>query len=112
MLVGAAAGLGITAALALALFVAGLRPDGTGASAAFIFAQFSGQVAAGYVGGRFGRPLEAYHGSQAALLLFAVTTALTMIAGGAPGPLTILLSGIVALVLGSAGGVLAASIHR
>ncbi len=104
---GAAAGLGITSALALALFLAGMRTETTGGTATFVFAQFLGQFGAGYVGGRFGRPLAAHHGAQAALVLFAVTTVLSVAVGGAPGLLTLLLGGLVALTIGGAGGVLA-----
>ncbi len=106
-MVGAAAGLGLTAALAVVLFASGLRTGTSGGAAMFVFAQFAGQFGAGYVGGRFGRPLEAHHGAQAALLLFAVTTALSVATGGVAGPLTLLLGGMVALVIGGAGGVLA-----
>ncbi len=109
-MVGAAAGLGLTAALAILLFAAGARTASTGGAATFVFAQFAGQFGAGYVGGRFGRPLEAHHGAQAALVLFAITTALSVATGGGAGPLTLLLGGLVALVIGAAGGVLAAMV--
>lgn len=112
VVVGAVAGLGLTAASAIVLFVAGLRTDTTGGAAAFVFAQFLGQLCAGYVGGRFGRPLEPHIGAQAALALFAVATALSVAAGGAPGIATLLLGGAVALVIGAAGGVLAAAGRR
>ncbi len=104
--VGAAAGLGLTAVGALLLFAAGLRPDRSAEGAAFIFVQFLGQLAAGVVGGRLGHPLALYHGSQAALLLFAVSMAVTLAAGGDPGVPTIVFSAVVAVVIGGAGGVL------
>ncbi len=112
MLIGAAAGLGCTAVLAVLLFVAGLRTDATGETAVYIFAQFTGQFFAGVVGGRLGRPHEVYHGSQAALALYATTAILTLAAGGSPGPAVLALSGVVALVIGAAGGVLAGAAAR
>jgi len=107
---GAIAGLGITAVLALVLFVLGARPEADSGGIAFIFVQFLGQVAAGYVAGRFAGPHEAFHGSQAGLGLYLVTAALTLATGGEPTIPTILFSAVVALVLGAAGGVLSG--HR
>ena len=111
VLIGVLAGLGITAVAALGLFLIGARPEISEGGAAFVFVQFLGQVAAGYVAGRFASPAEAFHGSQAGLFLYAVTAALTLATGGDPGVATILFSAIVAMVLGSAGGVLAAYQH-
>ena len=108
IVIGVLAGLGITAAAALALFLAGARPRADAGGIAFIFAQFFGQVAAGYVTGRFASPLEAFNGAQAGLLLYAVTAVLTLSAGGSPGPGVLLFSAAIAMVLGAAGGVLAA----
>ncbi len=107
MVIGAAAGLGLTAIITLGLFVAGLRPSTDAEGAAFIFTQFLGQLVAGGVAGRLAPPRETYHGAQAGLTLFAVTTALTLAAGGSPSVATMFFSAIVALVIGSAGGVLA-----
>ena len=103
---GAAAGLGATAVIALVLFVAGLRPSTDAEGAAFIFTQFLGQLLAGTVAGRLAPPQEIYHGSQAGLMLFGVTTALTLAAGGSPSVATIFFGAVVALVIGAAGGVL------
>ncbi len=106
------AGLGLTAVLASILFAFGLRPDDVGDSLAFIFVQFFGQLSAGYVAGRFSHPAEAFHGSQAGLALYGLTAILTLSTGGEPGLATIVLSAFVALVVGSAGGVLAAQLRR
>lgn len=107
VVVGAMAGLGITFAVALALFVAGTRPSATAGGVLFIFGSFLGQVVAGYVAGRFSAPNEAFHGSQAGLALYAVTAALTLAAGGELGFAVVLFGAIVAMILGSAGGVMA-----
>ncbi len=104
--VGAAAGLGFTAVIAVALFAGGLRPERSAEGAAFIFVQFLGQLAAGAVGGRLAGAAPAYHGSYAALALYAVSMAVTLAAGRDPGAGAILLGAVVALVIGAAGGVL------
>lgn len=109
VLIGAAAGLGIVAALAIVLFTLGIRPgDSNAEDAAFILVQFFGQLSAGFVGGRFGGAAEAYHGSLAALAMFGATALISSAGGSSPGPVLLLTSGVVALVLGSAGGVLGA----
>lgn len=109
VLVGAAAGLGIAAAIAIALFTLGIRPgDSTAEDAVFILVQFFGQLAAGFVGGRFGGTAEAYHGALAALAMFGVIALISSAGGSSLGPVLLLTSGVVALVLGSAGGVLGA----
>ena len=112
VLIGAMAGLGITAAIALGLFLVGIRPSADASGVVYIFGSFFGQLAAGYVGGRFAAPTEAYHGSLAGLLLFALTAVLTLASGGVLGLAALLFGGVVALVLGSAGGVLAGQQRR
>ena len=107
VVIGAAAGLGLTAVIALGLFVAGFRPSTDAEGVPFIFTQFLGQLVAGAVAGRLAPPHEAYHGSQAGLALFAITTALTLAAGGSPSVATMFFSAVVALIIGAAGGVLA-----
>ena len=108
VVIGAVAGLGITAALAIVLFAAGVRPgDSTAAQMGFIIVLFAGETIAGFVGGRFGRPTEAFHGSLSALALFAVFAATSLAAGGEVSPGVVLMSGLVAMVLGTAGGALA-----
>jgi len=109
---GAFAGLGLTAIIAVILFAFGVRPSGDAGGAAFVFVQFTGQVAAGWVAGRFATPTEAFHGSMAGLTLYAVTAALTLAAGGTPGIGALAFSAVVAAVLGAAGGVLAGERRR
>ncbi|MFQ5515970.1 MAG: hypothetical protein ACE5E8_00190 [Acidimicrobiia bacterium] len=107
VLVGAFAGLGLSAIAATALFVAGLQPSELASSVVFIFIQLGGQLVAGYVGGRFGHPLEAFHGSQAALMLYLVASSFALAAGSDPSVFSLVFGAVVALVLGAAGGVLA-----
>ncbi|MDH3425256.1 MAG: hypothetical protein OEM22_01165 [Acidimicrobiia bacterium] len=108
VLIGAVAGLGITAALAIVLFAAGIRPDdSTPAQMGFILVLFAGETIAGFVGGRFGRPTEPLHGSLSALALFAVSAATSLATGSDVSPAVIGMSALVAMVLGTAGGALA-----
>ena len=108
VIIGAVVGLGLTAALAILLFAAGIRPgDSTGAQMVFILILFVGEFAAGFFGGRFGRPTEAFHGSLAALTLFAASAVTSLAAGSEVQPAVILVSGLVAMVLGTSGGTLA-----
>ena len=108
---------GIITAVAFALPVSLLAgTDGFTALALLILAGFLGQLVAGYVGGRYAGPaahategLPAAHGGLAALLAYLVTAAISIAAGQEPPITTLLFSGVVALVLGSAGGVLAAA---
>lgn len=111
---GAMAGLGAAAALSVVLFALGLRlGESPGADTAFAIVQFFGLMAAGYVSGRFavgGGQWQSLHGALAALVLFAVSAAIGLAAGSDIGIAAVLGGGIVALVLGSAGGAL--SIRR
>ncbi len=108
-LIGAFAGLGATAVGAVILFASGLRVgSSTLSDAAFVLVQLGGQLGAGFVGGRFGRPSEAFHGALSALTLFAVTALISLGGGARPGPVLLFTGGLVALGVGSAGGVLGA----
>ena len=112
VLVGALAGLGVTAVVAVVMFAFGVRPDAHSGGIAFIFIQFVGLFVAGIVAGRFSHPTEFQAGSLAALGLFLVTSVLTMVTGGEPAVATIVFGAVVAFILGAAGGVLAGQIAR
>ena len=113
--VGGIAGIGAAVVLALPIrLLAG--SEGFSALALLILAGFVGQLVAGYVGGRFAGPAAhateggpAAHGGLAALLAYLVTAAISIATGQDPPVTTLVFSGVVALVLGSAGGVLAAA---
>ncbi len=75
---------------------------------ALIFLQFLGLVVSGYVAGRFARRDHAMHGGYAGLALFAVATAITLASDPGSGSLLVIaFTGLLAVVLGTAGGVLA-----
>lgn len=106
--VGGIAGIGAAVILAIpVLVVAGSK--GFGGQALLILAGFIGQMVAGYFGGRFAGTDHALHGGLAALLAYLVTAAIAIATGQDPPIATLAFSGLVALVLGSAGGVLAAA---
>jgi hypothetical protein len=110
--IGTITGLGTAAALSVVLFASGLRlGESVAGDILFAFVQFTGLVVAGYIGGRFSpgsASSQTSHGAIAALLLFAVSTAIALAAGSDAATVTIVGGGIVALVLGSAGGALSA----
>lgn len=103
-MIGALLGLGV--ALVISLGGLGLPEPGPRLFV-LVAAQFTGQLAAGYMGGRFAHRGRILHGSYAALGLYLVTTSVSLAAGASPGTLTLGLFALVAAVLGAAGGVLA-----
>jgi hypothetical protein len=109
--VGGIAGIGSAVIFAIpVLLVAGT--DGLGSQALLILAGFLGQIVAGFVGGILAGRDWALHGGMAALLTYLVTAGIAVATGQEPSIATLLLSGVVALVLGSAGGVLAQTRSR
>lgn len=101
------AGLGGTLAVFLILAAVGVVAPGRGLPLLVVL-QLLGLVAAGWVAGRFAPPGgAAVHGGLAGLLLFVVAGAVSVAAGSGPDPVQLVLLGVVAAVLGSAGGVLA-----
>lgn len=109
--VGGIVGIGSAVILAIpVLLVAGT--DGFGGQALLILMGFVGQVVAGFVGGLLTSRDHALHGGMAALLAYLVTASIAVATGQEPPIATLVLSGVVALVLGSAGGVLAEARSR
>ena len=111
LVIGAIAGLGVAAAVSVVLFIFGLRlGESTGGDILFALVQFGGLLAAGFVGARFspGAPsLQTTHGALAALLFFAVSAAIALGSGSNISVFALVAGGVVALILGSAGGALA-----
>lgn len=113
VLIGAAAGLFAMVLAGLVVFVVaaalGASPDDLAPLIALASALFAGQFLAGYTAGRFTTGNNpAYHGSLAALLLYGVVSTLSLAAGSPATPFTLGVFAAVALVIGLAGGVLAA----
>jgi hypothetical protein len=109
--IGGIAGIGSAVVLAVPIrLLAGT--SGFGPLALLILVGFAGQMIGGYVAGRFAGTEQAAHGGLAALLSYLVTAAIAIATGQEPPITTLVFSGVVALVLGSAGGVLAAAHQR
>jgi hypothetical protein len=107
---GGLSGLGSGAIAAVPLIALGVADtDSFGGQAILILVGFGAQLLAGYVAGRLANSGEAANGGIAALGLYLVAAAISIAAGSEPPVTTLAFSGVVALVLGSAGGVLAAS---
>ena len=109
VVLGAMSGLGAALIVFIALGITGVI-DGDSAAIPAAFLQFLGQLGAGYVAARIGRRDHVVHGSYASLLLYLVAAAITLAA--APdtiGPVTLIVFALVAAILGSAGGLLAAA---
>ncbi|MDX1691153.1 MAG: hypothetical protein R3290_09050 [Acidimicrobiia bacterium] len=105
--VGAVAGLAAGIVLAIPLLALGVAgTDDFGGQAALILLGFVAQFLAGYVAARIAGFADAQHGSLSALGLFAVVAGISIAAGQDPSIGTLAFSGVVALVLGTAGGVL------
>ncbi|MCB2223639.1 MAG: hypothetical protein KQH83_05630 [Actinobacteria bacterium] len=109
--VGGASGIGVAVALGIPV-LAVFGADGFAGPALLILAQFVGQSVAGFTAGRFVRADHAVHGGLAAEAAFAVTGGVAIAVGRDPALATLAFSAVVALVLGSAGGVLAAAWAR
>ena len=100
---GAAAG--IAASLVVNLLI-GLLIAPPAALSVLIY--LTATVGAGYVAGRFAvEGAAAVNGGLAGLLIFLFVGVVSLLAARGPNPLELVMLGIVAAVLGSAGGVLA-----
>jgi hypothetical protein len=102
--IGAMAGLVVALLAFILLGVAGLVAPGRG-EVLLLFNQFFSLVVAGYVGGRLSDAPELNGGLAA--LLSALISGLISISNSDIGPIGLVTLTVVAVVLGSAGGVLA-----
>ncbi len=76
-------------------------------------ALLAGELTAGYVAGRLGKPAASrFNGSLASLGLFTVFASLSLASGSPAGTLTLVIFAAVAAALGSWGGVLGARSTR
>lgn len=92
--------MGLFAFLALALV-------GLDQVIVLIFLQFLILVAAGFVAGRFAPHAAAANGGLAGMLAFLVMGAVAVASAQAPSTFELVALGVIAAVLGSAGGALA-----
>ncbi len=106
IVLGAMAGLGLSLSVFLVLAATGIVDD-SGEQAILVFVQFLGLLVAGFVAGRLGGGTPALDGGLAGMTAFVIAVAISVAAGASLGVGAIVLLGVVAAVLGSAGGVLA-----
>jgi hypothetical protein len=105
---GGVAGLSAGLVVAVPLLITGVADTGTFAGqAVLILLGFGAQLLAGFVAAAIAGRNHPVNGGLAALALFAVVSAISIATGSDPGGGTLAFSGVVALVLGTAGGVLA-----
>ncbi len=77
---------------------------------ALIFLSYLAQLGSGYVAGRLAPDEAVMHGAGAAILLYLVTTTISLaIVPSRPGVVSLAFNGTVAAILGTAGGSLADS---
>ena len=103
ILIGAVAAFGVGSILAIP--ITGLLTDSAGRQALLVLVLFIIELLAGFLAGRLSPDSEAFNGSQAALLLHVVG-AVVALSNGA-GLVALVLSGALALLVGTMGGVLA-----
>jgi hypothetical protein len=103
VLIGAAAGFVCGSVVAVALI--GLLPDGTPRAALLVLVSFLVELIAGFMAGRFSPDSEALNGSQSSLLLYALASGVALTNGA--GVLPLIIGAMIALIIGTLGGVLA-----
>ncbi len=91
------------------LVVGGGHPSGPWPEIVLVFAGFVGQFLAGYTASRVAGRDPVLHGVAGAVTALAVLAAITLAAGTRPGIPGLAFGFVVAGVIGSAGGVLAAA---
>jgi len=106
------AGLGLGLVAFLFLVVVGVvDSDGSG-EIVLVVVQFASLGIAGYVAGRLSTRSSTFDGGIAGMLVFVVVTVISVAGGSSLGVAPLVFLGLVAAVLGSAGGVLAEAGRR
>ena len=113
ILLGAIAGIGGTAIPVGVLLALGVADTETPAGQIVLVALgFAGQFLAGYVAARVAGAGRLLSGGLSALVLYAVVGTISIADGDDPGPATLAFGAAVALLLGTAAGVLAQNRYR
>lgn len=110
--IGATAGLGLGVVAAVPLLAGGLDSGSVGGQSVLILLGIAAQFVAGLLAGKVAGRDEELHGGLGALSLFALVASISLAASEHPGLATLVLAGIVALVIGTLGGLLARAQHR
>jgi hypothetical protein len=110
VVVGGLAGVAAASVPALAvLLIGGGSVETPRAQILLLLIGFGGQFLAGFVAGSLAGRLQAVHGGLAAAAGFGALAAMALAAGSDPGWASLVFSVVVALVIGGAGGVIAAA---
>ncbi len=109
VLMGAILGLGLGVIGAIPFLTVGWDTSTAAGQVALILVGVVAQFAAGYAAARIGERNHELHGGLAALLLFAVVGAISLAAARDPSIATLAAGGIIALMMGTLGGLLAHS---
>lgn len=107
ILMGAILGLGLGILGAIPFLTVGWDASTAGGQIALILVGVVAQFAAGYTAARIGERDHELHGGLAALLLFAVVAVISLAAARDPSLVTLAAGGIIALMMGTLGGLLA-----
>ena len=108
ILIGAAAAFAIGSILAIPLTA--FLSDSAGRQALLVMVLFVIELLAGLLAGRFSADSEAFNGSQAALLLHVLGSVIALSNGA--GLVALVLSAVLALLVGTLGGVLALAMKQ
>lgn len=107
ILIGAILGLGLGIVGAIPFLTVGWDTSTPGGQIVLILVGVVAQFAAGYAAARIGQRDHELHGGLAALLLFSVVAAISLAAARDPSLVTLAAGGLIALMMGTLGGVLA-----
>jgi len=105
----AALGIGLVAFIVLG--VVGVL-DSTAGRVLLVLVQYIDLFAAGFLAARFSGTNEALNGGVAGLSVFSLAALISMIGGADLGVVLIAFLAVVAVIIGTAGGVLAAAWRR
>ncbi len=109
ILMGAILGLGLGIVGAIPFLTIGWDTSTVAGQISLILVGVVAQFAAGYAAARVGERDHELHGGLAALLLFAVVAAISLAAARDPSVVTLAAGGMIALMMGTLGGLLAHS---
>lgn len=107
VVIGALAGLAAGVVGAVPLLAFGIADTDTfGGQAVLILIGFTAQFIAGYTAARIAGYQHPLHGSLGSLTLFALVSGFSIVTGNEPPIATLIFGAVVAMVLGTAAGVL------
>lgn len=109
IVIGGVVGIAVAALGVVAVTLLGGGTPGTGLQIFLILIGFAGQTAAGFTAGTVAGSRHATHGALASAMSFLALAAIALASQVDPGLPSLLVGVAVALVIGSAGGVLAAA---